>query len=121
MLGFARLKLGRGDRLGGSVAEASAFDSGPDPGVLGWSPAFGSLLSGESASLFSSVPSTPTAHYLPQINKNLKKYLGRIYFLLSRQYAFDIVLLIRSVVLSQNLFSQFLLREKNTKLTFATH
>ena len=37
-------------RLGGSVGEASAFDSGHDPRVLGSSPTSGSLLSRELAS-----------------------------------------------------------------------
>lgn len=32
-------------RLGGSVGKASAFSSGEDPRVLGWSPVSGSLLS----------------------------------------------------------------------------
>ena len=39
-------------RLGGSVSRVSAFGSGPDPRVLGWSPmsSSGSLLSGKPAS-----------------------------------------------------------------------
>ena len=46
--------------LGGSVSEASAFGSGHDLRVLGWSPVSGSLLSGESASPSPSDP--PPAH-----------------------------------------------------------
>ena len=37
-------------RLSGSVGWVSALGSGHDPGVLGWSPALGSLLGGASAS-----------------------------------------------------------------------
>ena len=40
--------------LGGSVYSASAFDLGHNPGVLGWSPAQGSRLSEEPASLSAS-------------------------------------------------------------------
>ena len=45
-------------RLGapGWLSQASAFDSGHDPGVLGLSPTWGSLLSKESASLSHSHP-----------------------------------------------------------------
>ena len=42
---------GRAGAPGGSVGEASAFSSGHDPGVLGSSPTWGSLLRGEPASL----------------------------------------------------------------------
>ena len=45
--------------MGGSVSEVSAFGSGHDPGVLGLSPASGSLLSAESAS--------PSASAIPLI------------------------------------------------------
>ena len=45
--------------LGGSVGEASALGFGHDPGVLGWSPTLGFLLSREAASLFASA--TPPA------------------------------------------------------------
>ena len=40
----------KGGHLGGSVSWVSAFSSGHDPRVLGWSPKSGSLLSRESAS-----------------------------------------------------------------------
>lgn len=53
--------------LGGSVGEASAFGSGSDPGVLGWSPAPGSLLSGEPTS--PSPPHPPLVLSLSQIEK----------------------------------------------------
>ena len=75
--------------LGGSVGEASAFGSGHDPGVLGWSPMSGSPLSGKSAS---PSPSEPTLYPPPnaqpptllmlsisQINKkNLFKKMSRV-------------------------------------------
>lgn len=42
--------------LGGSAGWASAFCSGYDPNVLGWSLTLGSLLSGESASPSALIP-----------------------------------------------------------------
>ena len=48
-------KVGLG-HLGGSVSEVSAFGSGHDLRVPGSSPASGSLLSGESASLWPPAP-----------------------------------------------------------------
>ena len=56
-------------RLGGSVDEVSAFGSGHDPEVLGWSPASGSLLNWESVSL------SHTPHLCSVSNKyiNLQK------------------------------------------------
>ena len=42
--------------MGGAVGEASAFDSGHDLGVLGLSPASGSLLSGVTPSPLSAPP-----------------------------------------------------------------
>ena len=45
-------------RLGGSVGKAAAFGSGHDLRVLGWSPASGSLLSREPASLPLSLPAS---------------------------------------------------------------
>ena len=53
---------------GGSVSEVSAFGSGHDPRVLGWSPASGSLLSGEPA--FPSPSLSSATHPLSQINKS---------------------------------------------------
>ena len=51
---FYALKIILLGHLGGSVDEVSAFSSGHDLGVLGWSPMSGSLTSGESPSPSSS-------------------------------------------------------------------
>ena len=55
--------------LGGSVGWASAFSSGCDPGVLGSSPASGSLLSGESVS---PSPSACCSAYSGMLSLSLK-------------------------------------------------
>ena len=52
--------------LGGSVGGASAFSSGYDPGVLGSSPVWGSLLSGEPAS--PSLPAPPLLVHSPSLS-----------------------------------------------------
>ena len=49
-----------------------------DPRVLGYSPAAGSLLSGELASLSSAPPACTRTHSLCQINKIFKKKKSRI-------------------------------------------
>ena len=65
------------ERPWGSVSEASTLCSGHDPGVLGLSPASGSLLSEASASPSPSAsapsPAPALALSLSQINKSLKK------------------------------------------------
>ena len=60
-------------RLGGSVSETSAFGSGDDPGVLGWNPTMGSLLSGESASLSLSLSLPPPLHPAHNFSLTQKK------------------------------------------------
>ena len=56
-------------RLGGSVAEASAFHSGHDLRVLGSTPLLGSLLKGEPASLLLTAPLPTCPRSLCQIKR----------------------------------------------------
>ena len=56
--------------MGGSVGEVSAFGSGHDPGVLGSSPASGSLLDEELAFLSPS-PSEPSPPLMLSLSLSL--------------------------------------------------
>ena len=65
--------------------KVAAFGSGHDPGILGSSPASGSLLSWEPASSLLSLPASLPTCDLCQINKIFKKKKG---LAVTEQYEF---------------------------------
>ena len=85
------------------VGEASAFSSGRDPGVLGSSPASGSLPLRESASPSACPPARPCSHSLSNKEiKSSKNYLFVYYMSSLKNYIYRFIALFAAIITFPN-------------------